>query len=66
MKKTLAKVSPAPKRWLSTEELMRYLDCSRDFIERIRESPIVVVCKVGAKYLYEINSIDRYILSQKI
>ena len=66
MKKTLAQVSPAPKRWLSTDELMKYLDCSRELIEHIRESPMVVVCKIGAKYLYEINSIDKYILSQKI
>ena len=66
MKKTISQVSPAPKRWLSTDELMKYLDCSRDLIEHIRESPMVVVCKIGAKYLYEINSIDKYILSQKI
>lgn len=66
MRKNLVTVTPAPKRWLSTKELMQYLDCSEDFIENIRQSRIVIVCKVGAKYLYDINSIDKYVLSQKL
>ena len=66
MRKSLSTVSPAPKRWLSTKELMKYLDCSQDLIENIRQSPIVIVCKVGAKYLYDINSIDKFVLSNKL
>ena len=65
MKKQAAQVVAAPKRWLSTEEVMKYLDCSADFVERIRESPIVVV-KVGKKYLHEIGSIDKFLLRNRV
>lgn len=66
MKRNLVTVTPTPKRWLSTRELKVYLDCSEDFIESIKQSHIVVVCKIGGEYLYDINSVDKFILSQKL
>lgn len=66
MKKQLVQVAAAPKRWLSTEEVMKYLDCSADVVEKLREDPMVVVAKLGRKYLHELGSIDKYLMKNRV
>lgn len=47
------------KVWLSNAEACAYLDCTRDFLEGLRDSAEVKWAKIGGKCYYELASINR-------
>ncbi|MBT9871963.1 DNA-binding protein [Bacteroides salyersiae] len=60
------KVEPAPKRWLSKQEAMAYLGVGEDFIDRLRNEALVSFSQFGRKIWYDLASLDRFILKNKV
>lgn len=55
-------VQPVQKRWLSKEEAKRYLGCSDDFLQTLRDEAQITFARYGNKmYWYELESIDRFL-----
>lgn len=67
MKRHVGKVEPVPKRWLSKDEAMAYLDCSEDFLRTLRDNAQVSFSQFGNKKIwYDLQSLDRFILKHKV
>ena len=47
------------KVWLSNNEACALLDCSRDFLEDLRDNAEVAWAKIAGKCYYELASINR-------
>ena len=60
------KVEPVHKTWLSAREAKAYLDCSDDFLQMLRDEARVSFSRVGGKYFYNLESIDRLLIKNKI
>lgn len=58
--RTICRVEPVQKKWLSSKEAQNYLGCGDDYLRRIRERGEVVFCQDGRKTWYDIASIDRF------
>lgn len=66
MRKRLGKVEPVQKMWLSAREAKAYLDCSDDFLQKLRDEAQLSFSKIGGKYFYELKSIERLLIKNKI
>lgn len=64
--RTVGKVEPVQKRWLSKEEAMNYLGVGEDFLRTLREAAELSYSKFGNKIWYDLVSIDRFILRNKV
>lgn len=60
------KIEPIRKIWLSAREAKAYLDCSDDFLQMLRDEAKISFSRVGGKYFYNLESIERLILKNKI
>lgn len=60
------KVEAVRKTWLSSREAKAYLDCSDDFLQMLRDEAKISFSRVGGKYFYNLESIERLILKNKI
>jgi hypothetical protein len=60
------KIEPITKTWLSAREARAYLDCSDDFLQTLRDEARVSFSRVGGKYFYNLESIDRLLIKNKI
>ena len=47
------------KVWISNNEACELLDCTRDFMEKLRDNAEVAWAKIGGKCYYELASIQR-------
>lgn len=65
-KKHVGKVEPVQKLWLSTAEACAYLDCSLDYMEKLRNNAEVSYAQDGRKIWYDIRSIDRFLNRKKV
>lgn len=66
MKKKQGSVMPVEKIFLSTAEVMKYLDCSEDFIEKLRNEAKLNFYRLGRKFLYAKADIDKLILKNRV
>lgn len=66
MKTQQGKVKEVEKTWLSAREAKAYLDCSDDFLQMLRDEARVSFSRVGGKYFYNLESIDRLLIKNKI
>lgn len=66
MKKQIGKVVPVQKVWLSSREARAYLDCSDDFLQKLRDEALISFSRIGNKFLYNLQSIDRLIIKNKV
>ena len=65
--KTLGKIEPVAKKWLSKDEAKSYIGCSDDFLQTLREKALVSFSQFGSKMIwYDLSSIDRFIQSNKV
>lgn len=64
--KLQAKVVPAQKKWLSKQEAMAYLGVGEDYLTKLRNEAKVSFSQDGRMIWYDLASIDRYILKNKI
>lgn len=64
--RTTVKVEPAPKRWLNKQEAMDYLGVGEDFLDRLRNEALVSFSQFGRKIWYDMASLDRFVLKNKV
>lgn len=65
-KSVIGKIVPVEKAWLSKAEACAYLDCEERFVAALRDENRITFSKIGAKYYYELASIERLLNSNKI
>lgn len=64
--KVQAKVEQVPKRWLNKQEAMAYLGVSEDYLTKLREDAEVSFSQVGKMIWYELASLDRFVLRNRV
>lgn len=65
--RVLGKVMPVQKKWLTREEAMAYLGCSKDHLEDMRNRADISYSKIAPRIiLYDLESIDRFIERHRI
>lgn len=65
MRKT-AMVVPVEKTYLSTAELKKYLDCSDEFVEKLRNEAKLSFFRMGNKIWYLKNEVDKIIQKHRV
>lgn len=65
-RKIVGKVQPIEKRWLSAAEAKTYLDCSDNWLQKLRDEDLVRVSMVGRKFFYDLSSIERLLESNVV
>lgn len=64
--RTIVKVEPMPKKYLNTQEAMKYLGCGEKFIRGLREKNLIRAFRLTNKtFLYDLESIDRFVKSRE-
>lgn len=58
--RTVGKVQPVAKVWLSQQEACAYLGCSQDFLLKLRNNAEVSFAKYGKMIWYDLTSINRF------
>lgn len=61
-KLTTGRVVPVQKAWLSKAEACAYLDCDERFLAKLRNEAKITSTTIGAKFFYELASIE-YLLN---
>lgn len=64
--KLQAKIIPVQKRWLNKGEAMAYLGVSEDYLTKLREEARISFSQLGKMIWYDIESIDRFLLKNKV
>lgn len=64
--KIQGRVEPVPKRWLNKQEAMAYLGVSEDYLTKLREDAEVSFSQVGKMIWYELASLDRFVLRNRV
>lgn len=64
--KKIVEIARIEKKWLSSSETKRYLDCSDNFLQKLREEAQLSFSCFGGKYWYELSSIDKFIQKHKV
>lgn len=64
--RTTIKVEPAPKRWLNKQEAMAYLGVGEDYLTKLRNEAKISFSQDGRIVWYDLASIDKYILKNKV
>ena len=65
-KNKTGKVEPVPKLWLSKDEAMAYLDCSKDYLDKLRNNAEVSFAQQGKMIWYTVESINRFLNRNKV
>lgn len=65
-RKVLGKVEPVVKKWLSTAEAQAYLDCSSNWLQKLRDEDLIRFSTISGKFFYELASIDRLLEYNKV
>ncbi|MBQ7822998.1 MAG: helix-turn-helix domain-containing protein [Bacteroidaceae bacterium] len=61
------KLEPVQKKWLSANEAMAYLGCSRNLLLKLRNEGEVSFSVYGGKTIwYELNSIEKFLERNKV
>ena len=58
MKKYTGRIKEVEKVWLSSREVRAYLDCSDDYLQKLRDEANISFSRIGNKYWYDLRSID--------
>lgn len=66
MKKQIGKVVPVQKIWLSSREARSFLDCSENFLQKLRDEAQISFSVVGRKYYYDLRSLERLIVKNRV
>ncbi len=63
----IGKIEPVKKKWLSANEAMNYLGCSRKLLMKLREEGQVSFSMYGSKTIwYELSSIENFLERNKV
>lgn len=64
--KIQSRVEPVQKRWLNKQEAMAYLGVGEDYLQKLREAAEVSFAQSGRMIWYDLLSLDRFILRNKV
>lgn len=64
--RTVGKIEPIPKIWLSKTEAMAYLGCSERFLETLRNKAEIRFSRYGRTFWYELESINQFFRKHKV
>ena len=64
--KLIGKVEPIKKRWLNKAEAMAYMGVGEDYLTKLRNDSLISFSQSGRMIWYDIESIDRFIIKNKI
>ena len=64
--KKIGKVEPVQKTVLNKQEAMAYLGVSEEYLTKLRENNEVVFHQDGRMIWYDLRSIDRFLLRNKV
>lgn len=64
--KTIGKVQPIEKVWLSKDEAKAYLGCSDRYLRTLKEKAQISFSKYGNTIWYDKRSIERFIQRNKV
>ena len=64
--RTTVKIESAPKRWLNKQEAMAYLGVGEDYLSKLRNNADISFSQDGRMIWYDIASLDRFILKNKV
>lgn len=60
-------INAIEKEWLSGEEAKKYLGCSDEFLQKLRDNALIGFSRFGHKmYWYELSSIKKFLLKHKV
>ncbi|OUP32016.1 helix-turn-helix domain-containing protein [Bacteroides sp. An19] len=60
------KVEPIRKKYLNIQEAMNYLGCGEKFIRNLKDNNLIRAFRLTDKtFLYDVDSIDRYVESRE-
>ncbi len=65
-RKVVGKVTAVEKKWLSTAEVQAYLDCSSNWLQKLRDEDLIKFSIVGNKFFYDLSSIDRLLEMNRV
>lgn len=60
------KVESVQKLWLNKDEAMAYLECSVDYLDKLRNNAQVSFAKDGKMIWYNLESINRFLNRMKV
>lgn len=64
--KRVGKVESVYKLWLSAKETKAYLDCSDEFLKKLRDKAVIVFSLAEGKYYYNLDSINKFLNQNKV
>lgn len=64
--KKLGKVEEVKKLWLSAKEAKAYLDCSDEFLRKLRNNGSVIFSLCEGKYYYKLQSIEKMLERSRV
>lgn len=65
--KIIGKIEPVQKKWLSASEAKSYLDCSDNFLQKLRDNALISFSRFGRNmFWYELASIEKFLQKNKV
>lgn len=65
--KSVGKVEPVQKTWLSAKEAMAYLGCSEKLLEKLRNNAEISFSQYNKRVIwYELRSLERFIERNRV
>lgn len=65
--RTIGKIEPVQKKWLSSSEAKSYLDCSDEFLQKLRDNALISFSRFGRNmFWYDLASIDKFLQRNKV
>lgn len=65
--KSVGKVEPVKKIWLSAKEAMAYLGCSEKLLEKLRNNAEISFSQYNKRVIwYELRSLERFIERNRV
>lgn len=64
--KKVGKVEIVPKIWLSAREAKAYLDCSDEYLKKLRDNALVIFSHAENKFYYQVDSINKFLTKNRV
>lgn len=60
------KVEIVPKIWLSAREAKAYLDCSDEYLKKLRDNALIIFSHAENKFYYKVDSINQFLNKNRV
>lgn len=62
----IGKIEPVPKIWLSAKEAKAYLDCSDEYLKKLRDKALISFAHAENKFYYNVESINKFLTKNRV